>query len=110
MRRAARVDANQKEIVRAWRQVGARVALTHMVGNGFPDAVVGFRGQVLLCLYILMNITSHLPLAFLKRYFVCVYAIGTIEDIGGLVSIDRAATRAHKPLSKPSPALVTLAI
>lgn len=48
MRRAARVDANQKEIVRAWRQVGARVALTHMVGNGFPDAVVGFRGQVRL--------------------------------------------------------------
>lgn len=45
MRRAARVDANQTEIVAALRRLGASVAITSMVGSGFPDIVVGFRGQ-----------------------------------------------------------------
>jgi hypothetical protein len=42
---AKRVDANQKEIVAALRKVGASVAHTHMVGQGFPDLVCGYRGQ-----------------------------------------------------------------
>ena len=44
MRRAAKVDGNQREIVRALRDVGASVILTHQVGQGCPDAIVGFRG------------------------------------------------------------------
>jgi hypothetical protein len=44
MRRAARVDANQNEIVETLRRVGASVAVTSHVGGGFPDIVVGFRG------------------------------------------------------------------
>lgn len=44
MRRAAKVDTNQPEIVQALRAVGASVAPTHMIGRGFPDIVVGFRG------------------------------------------------------------------
>jgi Holliday junction resolvase len=44
MRRAARVDANQNEIVNALRRAGASVAVTSHVGGGFPDVVVGFRG------------------------------------------------------------------
>ena len=44
MRRAAKVDANQKEIVQALRKVGASVYPTHMVGKGFPDIVVGYKG------------------------------------------------------------------
>ena len=43
MRRASKVDDNQTEVVRALRDAGATVALTHTVGMGFPDAVVGFR-------------------------------------------------------------------
>lgn len=43
MRRAARVDDNQNEIVQALRDCGASVAVTSHVGNGFPDIVVGFR-------------------------------------------------------------------
>jgi len=43
MRQAARVDANQAEIVAALRQVGASVQPLHMVGRGCPDIVVGFR-------------------------------------------------------------------
>jgi len=45
MRRAARIDANQNEIVQVLRDVGASVAITSMVGSGFPDIVVGFRGR-----------------------------------------------------------------
>lgn len=39
MRRAAKVDENQPEIVSALRQAGESVAHTHMVGGGFTDIV-----------------------------------------------------------------------
>ena len=44
MRRAAKIDANQPEIVKGLRQAGASVACCHAVGDGFTDLVVGFRG------------------------------------------------------------------
>lgn len=44
MRRAARIDDNQKQIVKAFRGMGASVAHTHSVGKGFPDLIVGFLG------------------------------------------------------------------
>jgi Holliday junction resolvase len=44
MRRAARVDANQKEIVEYLRKRGASVQLLHTVGKGCPDIVVGYGG------------------------------------------------------------------
>ena len=44
MRRAARVDANQAEIIKALRGAGASVFPTHAMGGGFPDLVVGYRG------------------------------------------------------------------
>ncbi len=43
-RRAAKVDANQSEIVAALRRAGATVTPTHAAGEGFPDLVVGYRG------------------------------------------------------------------
>lgn len=42
--RAAKVDANQAEIVAALRSVGASVQLLHAVGKGCPDVLAGFRG------------------------------------------------------------------
>lgn len=44
MRRAAKVDANQAEIVAALRAVGATVQPLHAVGQGCPDLLVGYRG------------------------------------------------------------------
>lgn len=41
MRRAAKVDANQAEIVKALREAGYSVAITSQLGCGFPDLVVG---------------------------------------------------------------------
>ena len=43
MRRAAKVDANQADIVEALEGIGCSVAVTSWVGKGFPDLVVGYR-------------------------------------------------------------------
>jgi hypothetical protein len=39
-----RTDANQTEIVKAFRRIGALVAVTSPLGSGFPDLVVGRPG------------------------------------------------------------------
>ncbi len=36
-----RIDKNQPEIVKAFRQLGCQVAITSSVGHGFPDLIVG---------------------------------------------------------------------
>ena len=48
MRRAAKVDANQREIVAALRAVGATVQPLHSVGQGCPDLLAGYRNVNLL--------------------------------------------------------------
>lgn len=45
MRRAARTDANQNDIVAALRAIGCKVAITSAVGSGFTDLVCS-RGGV----------------------------------------------------------------
>lgn len=45
MRRAARVDRNQPEIVRHLRSAGAVVVITSQLKNAF-DILVGFRGRL----------------------------------------------------------------
>ncbi|CAB5212790.1 hypothetical protein UFOVP191_22 [uncultured Caudovirales phage] len=44
MRRCAAVDANQSEIVGAARKMGFSVTVASMMGNGFPDLVLGKYG------------------------------------------------------------------
>lgn len=48
MRRAAKIDANQTEIVEAIRREGASVTILAAVGDGVPDLLVGFLGVTLL--------------------------------------------------------------
>ena len=48
MRKIARTDKNQAEIVFALRQAGAKVLPLHQIGNGCADLLVGFRGRLLL--------------------------------------------------------------
>ena len=48
MRRAAKTDANQREIIAALEAVGASVFPSFRLGGGFPDLVVGFRGVTYL--------------------------------------------------------------
>lgn len=44
----ARTDANQTEIVKALRSIGASVTVLSSVGKGVPDILVGFKGINLL--------------------------------------------------------------
>lgn len=43
-----RIDANQNEIVRALRDIGASVQPLNAVKQGCPDLLVGYRGQNLI--------------------------------------------------------------
>ena len=42
---AKRVDANQSDIVKALRKLGASVQTLHEVGKGCPDILVGHRSK-----------------------------------------------------------------
>ena len=46
MRRAAKADQNQPEIVAEFRRLGWTVAHTHQVGKGFPDIVVARADRI----------------------------------------------------------------
>lgn len=48
MRRAAKIDQNQTEIVSALRKIGCTVQHLHAVGDGCPDLLVGAYGITLL--------------------------------------------------------------
>lgn len=48
MRRAAKIDRNQPEIVAALRRVGATVVSLAAAGDGIPDLLVGFRSETFL--------------------------------------------------------------
>jgi hypothetical protein len=45
MRRIARTDDNQQLIVKQLRQLGCSVAITSMMGKGFPDLVLGYQNK-----------------------------------------------------------------
>lgn len=42
--RAAKIDGNQQDLFRFMEILGATVTSTAPLGNGFPDALIGFRG------------------------------------------------------------------
>ncbi len=48
MRRAGRTDSNQQSIVDVLRFIGASVVITSGAGDGFPDLLVGWRGETTL--------------------------------------------------------------
>ena len=48
MRRAARTDSNQTEIVKALRAIGCSVQSLAAVGKGCPDLLVGWQGRNVL--------------------------------------------------------------
>ncbi len=48
MRTAARIDANQPEIIRVLRDCGVTVQPLHTVGKGTPDLLCGYRGRNVL--------------------------------------------------------------
>lgn len=49
MRKIARTDVNQQEIVSALRQMGCSVVSLAPLGNGIPDLLCGYQGVTFLC-------------------------------------------------------------
>jgi hypothetical protein len=45
MRKAAKIDRNQTEIVTALRAIGATVQSLAAIGKGCPDLLIGFGGK-----------------------------------------------------------------
>lgn len=45
MRRAARIDGNQNDVVKELRMMGCSVAISSVMGKGFPDIAVGYHGR-----------------------------------------------------------------
>ena len=45
MRKAAKTDRNQTEIVKALRAIGATVQSLAAIGKGCPDLLIGFGGK-----------------------------------------------------------------
>ena len=48
MRRAARIDENQPEVVETFEKMGASVLHTHQLGQGAPDIVIGYKNKNVL--------------------------------------------------------------
>lgn len=48
MRRDAKTDVNQAQIVAALREAQRTVVLLHRVGQGVPDLLVGYQGKMVL--------------------------------------------------------------
>lgn len=45
MRKIARTDSNQKEIVKQLRKIGCSVQILSTIGSGCPDILCGFKGN-----------------------------------------------------------------
>ena len=87
VRRAARIDANQPDIVAALEKVGCQVLHLHQVGGGCPDLLVKTRGGRLLLLEIKdgakpagkrqLNLEQK---RFHEDWFPCCRVIETVDD------------------------------
>ena len=97
MRRAAKVDDNQPEIVAAFRRLGCVVFPTHQIGNGFPDIAVRC-GKMLRLVEIkdgakpksAQKLTEK-EAAFHEQFTGCVDICASLDDVERMVKQWRAA-------------------
>lgn len=91
MRRKSKVDRNQQIIVEALRTIGASVAITSSVGDGFPDLVVGYRDRTILI--EVKTRTGRLTpsqLVFAARWRGELYLCRDLEDVAIALGLPRA--------------------
>jgi hypothetical protein len=87
MRRAAKVDSNQTEIVNTLRQLGCSVTVTSTIGKGFPDLVVGISGRTFLVEVKSKKGTyTSDQLAFVSSWKGNYYTVRTREDCVALIN------------------------
>lgn len=99
MRRAAKVDQNQAEIVAAFRKLGCAVFPTHQIGQGFPDIFVRTPGPQPRAYVVEIKDGSKPPSArkltpaeklFHDMFSGVVEVVTSVEDVQALVSKWRA--------------------
>lgn len=93
MRRAAKKDANQREIENALVAVGATYFDTSALGNGFPDLVVMHRKKI----YLIEVKDGNKPLSaqrlteaearFHAQFQGCVYVVNSISQLFNVLNL-----------------------
>lgn len=86
MRRAARIDENQKEIVEAFRAMGCSVLHTHQLGHGAPDIIVGKNKKNILIEIkdgnkpLSDRALTHDEIEFHKEWRGCIEIVENLQD------------------------------
>lgn len=82
MRRAAKVDQNQPEIVKALRDVGAKVHHLHREGGGCPDLLVttGIKRTFLLEVKMPGETVNKQQAEFIQAWPGEIHIVRTIEE------------------------------
>lgn len=101
MRRAAKIDKNQPEIVSALRKAGATVQSLAAVGAGCPDLLVGYANRTALIeLKNGSNVPSAQKLRPLQTDWHEAWTGGTLETVNSVESALRVLTVMTKELQK----------
>ena len=91
MRKAAKVDANQAQVVSVLRGYGASVQSLAAVGKGVPDLLVGFNGRT--CLLEIKDGSkppSHQTLTKAQLDFISVWrgsSIAIVNSVDGALRV-----------------------
>lgn len=92
MRRAAKVDQNQEEIVTALRSAGATVQSLAPIGKGCPDLLVSFRQGMFL---LEVKSGKEQPNELQRKWHIAwqapVYVVRSAEEALGVVGMKEAA-------------------
>jgi len=79
--RAAKVDANQSEIVQALREAGATVQHLHKVGQGCPDLLVGYmRRNYMLEVKLTKTCLNEIQVKWHRNWFGQVAIVRSAEE------------------------------
>lgn len=94
MRRKAKVDRTQPEIVAALRRVGAVVEIMSGAHGGFPDLMVGYRGEIHLLEVkdgmapLSQQKLKPLQVEFFERWKgYPVHVVGSVDEAFGAVGV-----------------------
>ena len=82
-----KTDANQAEIMKAFRQLGCSVQSLHKVGHGVPDLLVAYRGKNHF-IEVKTEKGTYTPdqIAWLDKWRARVYTIRSVEEACDLIS------------------------
>lgn len=98
--RAAKIDANQPQIVDALRKAGCRVCITSSFGGGLPDLLVGFPNREIALVEVkdgskppsARKLTPDQVKFHAEWYGWPLFVVTSVDEALGLVQESRAST------------------